>query len=148
MPVLKNQRHELFAQSIAKGKTQAEAYEIAGYKPSEPNASRLTSNEKVQARVQELLGKAAERTLVTIDSITKQLNDDRSAARGFKQAGAMVSASLGIAKIHGLIKDKHEHTGADGGPIQTENTVTEQARRVAFLLEKGARDQSGPATQH
>lgn len=49
MPALTNPRHERFAQGLAKGKTQAEAYADAGYKPSEPNASRLTSNEKVQA---------------------------------------------------------------------------------------------------
>ena len=31
MPVLENQRHELFAQGIAKGQSQREAYQNAGY---------------------------------------------------------------------------------------------------------------------
>jgi len=37
--------------------------------------------------------------------------------------------------------DKHEHTGKDGGPIQTEEiSDTERARRVAFLLSKATRE--------
>lgn len=37
--------------------------------------------------------------------------------------------------------DKHEHTGRDGGPIQTEEiSDTERARRVAFLLSKATRE--------
>lgn len=37
--------------------------------------------------------------------------------------------------------DKHEHTGKDGGPIQTEEiSDTERARRVAFLLTKATRE--------
>lgn len=34
---------------------------------------------------------------------------------------------------------KHEHTGKDGGPIQTEDlTPTETARAIAFVLAKGS----------
>ena len=73
MPVLENARHERFAQALAKGKSQAEAYADAGYKPSEPNASRLTSNDKVQARLSELQERAATRTEITVASITERL---------------------------------------------------------------------------
>lgn len=66
MPVLSNTKHELFAQALAKGKSQADAYAAAGYKPSEPHASRLASSGKVQARVAELAGKGAERAIVDI----------------------------------------------------------------------------------
>jgi phage terminase small subunit len=34
MPVLKNLRRERFAQLLASGKTAADAYEEAGYKPN------------------------------------------------------------------------------------------------------------------
>jgi len=54
MAPLKSQRHELFAQGLAAGKTQDQAYQDAGYKPSEAHASRLAGNGKVQARVAEL----------------------------------------------------------------------------------------------
>jgi phage terminase small subunit len=33
MPVLRNSRHERFARLLANGKTVADAYEEAGYKP-------------------------------------------------------------------------------------------------------------------
>ncbi|WP_455872862.1 hypothetical protein [Rhizobium yanglingense] len=41
MPVLKNARHEKFAQALAKGKTATEAYAEAGFKPHDGNAARL-----------------------------------------------------------------------------------------------------------
>lgn len=38
--------------------------------------------------------------------------------------------------------ERHEHTGKDGGPIQTEELGdTERARRIAFLLQQGLQAQ-------
>lgn len=54
MPVLKNARHEKFAQALASGKTADASYKIAGYQPSRPNAARLITNENIRARVAEL----------------------------------------------------------------------------------------------
>lgn len=78
MGVLKNQRHELFAQQIAKGKTGAEAYTLAGYKGDNQNAvmagaSRLLSSVKVKARVQEIKEKAAAQAGVTIERVVAEL---------------------------------------------------------------------------
>ena len=61
MGPLANQRHERFAQALAEGKTAAEAYVLAGYKANDGNASRLKGNERISARVQEIVGRAAER---------------------------------------------------------------------------------------
>lgn len=108
MPPLQNPRHEAFAQALAKGKTRAEAYVEVGYKPSEPHASRLASNGKVVARVTELLGRAAERALVTIESIARQLDEDRQLARELGQAAAAVNATMSKAKLYGLVTDRHE----------------------------------------
>jgi hypothetical protein len=41
MPVLDNPKWELAAQEVAKGKTQLEAIEAAGYAPHDSNAARL-----------------------------------------------------------------------------------------------------------
>ncbi|WP_292572072.1 hypothetical protein [Mesorhizobium sp.] len=108
MPSLKNPRHEAFARALAKGKTQAEAYGEAGYQPSEPHASRLASNGKVVARVKELLGRAAERAVVSIETIARQLDEDRQLARELGQAGAAVNATMSKAKLYGLVTDRHE----------------------------------------
>jgi hypothetical protein len=45
--VLKNQRHELSAQAIARGEMADKAYELAGYAPNQPNAARLKANESL-----------------------------------------------------------------------------------------------------
>lgn len=111
MPALTNPRHERFAQGLAKGKTQAEAYADAGYKPSEPNASRLTSNEKVQARLAELQERAAVRTEITVAGITDRLL--KIAAKGEESSDApMLQAAraslMDAAKLNGLIVDKSQ----------------------------------------
>ncbi len=48
MPVLKNSRHERFAQNVAKGMSATEAYEKAGYKP---NDGSDVTKEKTKQRV-------------------------------------------------------------------------------------------------
>ena len=49
MPVLDNPKWELAAQEVAKGRTQVEAIEAAGYAPHHSNASRLIGNDKVKS---------------------------------------------------------------------------------------------------
>lgn len=88
------------------------AYEEAGYdarnNAAEANASRLLRNAKVAARLAELQRQAAERAIVTIESIARQLDEDRQLARELGQAGAAVSATMSKAKIYGLVTDRHE----------------------------------------
>src|SRR5262245_52445518 len=73
MPILRNARHEAFAQALAGGKTAAQAYVLAGYKPNDGNAARLRANDRVTARVAEILGKAAARVEVSISDIMEEL---------------------------------------------------------------------------
>lgn len=63
MPVLKNAKHERVAQSLAKGLGADKAYAAAGYKPHRGNASRLSANESIKARVAELQQKQIDRTI-------------------------------------------------------------------------------------
>lgn len=76
MPELKNARHELFAQELAKGHSAAEAYRRAGYSNNRKSASQLQTKPTVQARKQELLAAAAERTGVTVDWIVDRLREN------------------------------------------------------------------------
>lgn len=96
---LKNARHERFAQELAKGKSQSEAYPLAGFKPNRHNAARLNTNETIQARVVELKEKAADKAVITALDIAAQLDEDRIFARKNKHSSAAVSASLGKAKV-------------------------------------------------
>ena len=138
MPVLKNARHERFAQELAMGKTQVEAYEVAGYVANDSNSSKMARNPKILARVAEITGKAAQKAAVTVASILEELEEARALARKIKQPSTMATASLGKAKVAGLVAEKHEHTGRDGGPIETkEVSDIDAARRIAHILRDG-----------
>lgn len=113
MAVLKNPKHELFAQELAKGKSASEAYVLAGYKSHDGNASTLRGNQKVEARLAELLSKAATRTEITVATITDRLL--KIAEKGEKDDSApmlaVARASLmDAAKLNGLVVDKSENT--------------------------------------
>jgi len=73
MPVLKNARRELFAQSFAMGLTADAAYKKAGYKPCRKNASRMTTKDDIRTRVAEILSRASERAEITIADVIKEL---------------------------------------------------------------------------
>lgn len=115
---LKNTRHEKYAQARAKGKSVDDSYIAAGFSANRGNAARLNANESVRDRVRELQTRVAEKVIVTAADIAAQLDEDRTFARKLKQASAAVSASMGKAKVLGLIAERHEHTGKNGGPIQ------------------------------
>ena len=59
MPVLKNARHERFAQYIATGMSADASHTAAGYKPSRQNAARMSSYDDIVGRVAELQGSTA-----------------------------------------------------------------------------------------
>ena len=84
MPVLKNPRHERFAQELAKGKPGQEAYGIAGFVANRANAATLRRKKPIQDRVTELLerrdlieekatGRAIAKLEITKDSILAEL---------------------------------------------------------------------------
>lgn len=126
MPALTNPKHERFAQELAKGKTADEAYQEAGYAENRGNAARLKANERVMSRVAEILERAAVRTEITVASITDRLL--AIAAKGEVSTEApllsVARASLmDAAKLNGLVTDKQELTGANGGPVDASVTV-------------------------
>jgi phage terminase small subunit len=103
---LKNARHERFAQELAKGKSKLGAYTVAGYEPDRGAATRLSANVNIDRRVKELKAKAAEKVIVTVADIAQQLDEDREFARELENPSAAVSASMGKAKVLGLLEDK------------------------------------------
>jgi hypothetical protein len=110
MTALKNARHEVFAQGIAKGLTQSEAYIRAGYgeKGARQNASRLIANDCIARRIGELQAGAARKHEINVDKLTEMLVADRELARAEGQASAAVSAVTTLAKLHGLLIDRKE----------------------------------------
>lgn len=90
MPVLKNARHEAFAQALAKGMSRDAAYAEAGYKPHRQAAHRLLTNVDVRARVDELQGAAAEKAEWTAADRLRMLAE---IAEAHKEADARITVS-------------------------------------------------------
>jgi hypothetical protein len=117
MPVLRNPRHEAFAQAIfngivgAKGgaTSQAEAYRRAGYQVTNGNSARacasrlLTFANGIGERIEELQAEAAERAQESADKCVRELNELRRDAHSDKAYGPAVAAVMGKAKILNLV---------------------------------------------
>ena len=69
-------------------------------------ASKLRNNTKITLRILELQELAQERHSITVDSLTDELEKARKTAQKAGQASAMVAATMGKAKLHGLLTDK------------------------------------------
>lgn len=105
---LKNARHERFCHLLLKGMTQMDAYVGAGYKRNQGNPGGLLLRPAIAARLAELQGKVAEKVVFDAAAMARQLDADRDFARENGQPAAAVSASMGKAKVLGLITDRSE----------------------------------------
>ena len=118
-----------------------QAYDVTKAKEAtiNRNAKAQLDHIKISARIESLRELHQKRHEVTVDSLTIEYEEARELAKGVEAPAAMVSATTGKAKLHGLSSDRHEHTGKDGGPIETKDVSDlEFARRLAHVLEKGA----------
>ena len=91
----------------------------AGYSPktAQEQSARLLSNVMVQEAVQKAKNKLSERTGLTVDMVVQGLlKEAQDYAEGSTQS-ARVSAWAHLGKHLSMFKDKIEHTGANGGPI-------------------------------
>jgi phage terminase small subunit len=83
-------------------------------------ASRLMDNPTVSLRLEELKNKHAKRHEITVDTLLAELEENRQAALSAMvvQSSAATAATMGKAKLLGLLVDKQEHTGANGTALQ------------------------------
>ena len=118
------QKREAFCLAYIETGNQSDAYRAAFdaenmkaetvYK----RASELMTNGEIKGRISELQAQAVERSLVTVQSLTEELEEARALALQEGQSAAAVSASMGKAKLHGLLVDKAAISG-------TFTTITE-----------------------
>jgi len=139
MGPLRNPRHEKFAQLIwladAKNYRRGLAYQAAGYRArlddkakscaADACACRLFKNVQIQARVREIAATAAKRNEVTEDSLIEELEQARIAALEAQQASAAVAATMGKAKVCGLLVERKE----TGKPGDFDNMTVEELRQ-------------------
>lgn len=138
MPVLKDPKHEAFAQALAKGKNQSDAYAAAGYKAKgasiKVNASRLLTNANIEARVRELQAIAAKKTTDAISWEAKDIFErlqslvDRAAAdKSWKDA---IDGQKFIARCFGYEDSPtltHEHVKGSKLPTTEPQSGDEDA---------------------
>ncbi len=126
MTILRNPRHERFAQELAAGKSAAEAYSAAGYRANTGNASTLRAQQSISKRVDEILAeresiaaqateRAIERTAITKERVLNEL------------------AKLGFANMLDYM-----HVGPSGDPVLNFADLTRD--QAAALVEVTVED--------
>ncbi len=111
-------KQETFAQEVASGKNQSDAYRAAfnvkaSSKPSSVNvsASQLMADPKVAQRVAELRKPAADKAQITLEGHLRDLMTLRNLAVKEKQIGAAITAEVARGKASGVSAE----TGGFGG---------------------------------
>lgn len=93
-------------------------------------ASRLWRSPVIMEYVEKLREEMRERFMVTVESLTEELEEARVIAREDRVPTAMVSATMGKAKLYGLDKQVVEHSGSIKFDDLTEEDID---RRIAAL---------------
>lgn len=100
-------------------------------------ASQLLDNPKVSLRLKVLQEQAAALSFYTVQKAAEEYEAARELAMKEKNPSGAVSAISGKVKLFGMerpAKWRHEHTGKDGAPIQTEE-VGQGAAKIAAALD-------------
>lgn len=125
MPALSNPKHEAFAQAFVasltkpngKGNSATQAYLDAGYRTSRNGAGASAARllgfvSSVAARVQELqsqqLARIQPKLDVSKERVGRRLDIASQIAEQDRNASAMATSELGIAKLFGHLKDTVE----------------------------------------
>jgi hypothetical protein len=119
--MLRNQKHERFAQNIATSTqtkwSNGRCYSEAGFKTDNRSAdacaARLLTNANVSARIEELLAPTVRKTRTTVDTLAEQFDRVFSGALDAEQFGAAGNAAGLKAKLLGFMREKIE-VGAAG----------------------------------
>jgi nitroreductase len=128
MPVLDNPKWELAAQEVAKGKTQLEAIEAAGYAPHDSNAARLIGNDRVKLRIRELQEQAAMSVKITLEGQLAKLQEVLEQSTTLKQCSAAIAAIREQNELAGLRVQKIEHKAVD----QFDSMSDEELRQYVY----------------
>jgi len=116
MPTLKNSKHEAFAQAVARGASNFEAYVAAGYKSDASAASALSKRASVVKRVEEI---HKELTSGSIVRVADTFHPDD------------VTAEWLITEFY-----KQVVIGRDVGDMQSSNKALETIGKLAGLIER------------
>jgi len=136
-------KQEQFCQSYIETGNASEAYRRAynaeNMKPEtiNRNAKALLDDNKIATRVTYLQEQHQKRHEVTVDTLTKELDEARDLANETKSPSAAVSAITAKAKLHGLLIEKRqlETIGRKRTPAQ----LTDEELEEEIILARQAR---------
>lgn len=117
-----------------------QAYNAENMKPESVNveASRLLGSPNIALMIDELKAGHAARHDVTMDSLLVELEEARQAALNAPnpQSGAAVSASMGKAKLLGLLVEKAEITDTTPKPLEPPIEINTQETKAIIELHR------------
>lgn len=96
MPILSDPRHERFAQNLAAGMSQVEAYAKAGYKRDRRDASKLAAKPDISRRVAELQAAGAAKVVSALFDAARMLRETA-------EAGLTVAKATPVGDYRGLV---------------------------------------------
>ncbi len=135
MAVLKNARRERFAQLVAQGVKEVDAYERAGYARNYGNPSKLLAKPGMRERVAEIKRAAADRVELTHSWVIRHLMDnaERCMTAGEERNAAAANRALELlGKEIGMFKDEvainHNYVARMPAPDESAETWEEQQR--------------------
>jgi phage terminase small subunit len=138
-------KQQLFAQLFVETGNASEAYRrvydcrAMQARTIEKRASELRCHGAVAGRIAALRAEHAERHGTTVDDLVEELEAARQLAMAKGSPAAAVSATMGKAKLLGLIVDKNEVGEKAAEPVAREMSDLEMARRVAFALHRAGK---------
>ena len=131
MPILTNPRHEKFAQLLAQGRTEYEAYELCHYKPHRGNPCKLAR--KVADRVEEITREAARRTVINKEYLIEKSEELRAWGMEIDQLAAAGTAIRELGVLTGHRVERAEI----GGPGEFDHLTDDEL--LAAIRERWAR---------
>lgn len=153
MSVLRNAKHEIFAQELANGASAADAYVTAGFKRNDGNARTLRANQAVATRIQAILSerehihakaieKAIEDTGISIGRVLTELakigfSDIRKAVK-WGDAVAVPDDSGAVQISNGVALVGSESVDDDTAAAISEISQTKDGIKIKFHDKRGA----------
>lgn len=126
------------AQLIAQGETITDAHEKAGFKRHDGNASKLADHPDIKARLAEIIGSAANRVVISLDSLLREAAELQSKASAAEQ----FSAANGALKLKAELSGHYVQRKEDVTPRR--NTRQVDARILELLAARAEDRTPGP----
>lgn len=82
------------------------------------NASKMLKNTDILLTIEKMKAEISKRHEITVDDLIKELEEARQVGKDKEQSAGMVAASMGKAKLLGLITDKAQLSGDKDNPVQ------------------------------